>query len=70
MTQPRAHSALEAVVNTGTGYVLALATQAVIYPLYGIKTTTGQDATIALAFTAVSLVRSYAVRRIFNRGMA
>ena len=56
--------ALGAVV--ALGFVLALLTQALIYPLFGIRTTVLTDSTIAVAFTLVSLVRSYLVRRAFE----
>jgi hypothetical protein len=57
---------LEAVTNVVLGFVLALVVQAVIYPLFGIRTTFMTDGTIAVVFTAVSLVRSYLVRRAFE----
>lgn len=67
MAQSRTQSALETALNIASGYLLAIATQAVLYPLYGIHTSVTQDAGIAAVFTVVSLVRSYAWRRIFNR---
>ena len=60
-------SALEATSNVLVGYALALGTQRVVYPLFGITTTLGTDAVIAIAFTLVSLVRSYLLRRLFER---
>ena len=48
------------------GYALALLTQAVVFPLFGIVTTLAQDSAIALIFTAVSLARSYVLRRLFE----
>jgi hypothetical protein len=38
----------------------------VVYPLFGIATTAATDATIAVVFTLVSLLRSYLVRRAFE----
>jgi hypothetical protein len=64
--QSRGTSLLEAATNVAIGFVLALLTQALIYPLFGIRTTIGTDSTIAVAFTFVSLVRSYLVRRAFE----
>jgi hypothetical protein len=37
-----------------------------LYPLFGISTTIVTDSSIAVAFTLVSLVRSYLVRRAFE----
>ena len=59
-------SAVETGLNIGSGYVLAMLTQAVVYPLYDITTSTGQDAGIAAIFTVVSLIRSYLWRRLFS----
>ena len=64
--QSREASLLEAATNVAVGFVLALLVQALIYPLFGITTTVLTDSAIAVAFTAVSLVRSYLVRRAFE----
>jgi hypothetical protein len=40
-------------------------TQLLVFPLFGLATTLGQNLTIGLIFTLVSLVRSYALRRAF-----
>jgi hypothetical protein len=57
---------LEACTNVALGFLLALMTQGAIYPLFGIHTTFATDTAIAVVFTAVSLVRSYLVRRAFE----
>lgn len=67
MTQSRTMSAIESCINVGSGYILAMATQAVVYPIYGIQTSVGQDAGIAVIFTIVSLIRSFFWRRVFSR---
>ena len=64
--QSRRGSALEAVANVLVGSLVALATQRLVYPLFGIATTLSTDAAIALLFTLVSLVRSYLIRRAFE----
>lgn len=66
MSQSRAHSALEAVTNVAVGYGVAIATQAAVFPLFGLHASTGQHLAIGAIFTVVSLVRSYALRRVFN----
>lgn len=64
--QTRRWSAVEAVANVAVGYAVALAAQAVVFPLAGIHVGAGTHAAIGGAFTVVSLVRSYALRRVFN----
>lgn len=65
--QSKGHSLLEAVLNTSIGYVIAILTQVAVFPLFGIHIPLEQDLLIGLIFTVVSLVRSYALRRLFNR---
>jgi hypothetical protein len=64
--QSRQDSLLEAATNVALGFVLALVTQAVVYPIFGITTTFVTDGTIAVIFTALSFLRSYLVRRAFE----
>ena len=67
MTQSRIMSAVESVTSMAIGYGVAIATQAVVFPLFGIYTTVGDHLAIGGIFTVVSLVRSYFLRRLFNR---
>lgn len=64
--QSRLASAIEAVANVAIGYAVALATQAVVFPLFGMDVSVREHMAIGAVFTVVSLVRSYAVRRLFN----
>ena len=70
MKQSRAMSLVESVANVVVGYVLAIATQLAVFPLFGIEAALGEHLAIGLAFVGVSLVRSYALRRLFERIMA
>ena len=67
MSQSRTHSMLEALINVVVGYGIALAAQMVIFPLFGIHISLQDNIVIGLLFTVVSIVRSYALRRLFNR---
>ena len=64
--QSRMMSLIEAVANVMVGYGVAVATQAVVFPLFGLHASLDQNLAIGLIFTAVSLIRSYALRRVFN----
>jgi hypothetical protein len=65
--QTRRASFAEALANVLLGYLLALLTQRLAYPLFGIHTTLVADGAIAAIFTLVSLARSYLLRRLFER---
>lgn len=65
--QSRSGSAAEAVVNVLVGYLVALAAQLVILPLFGVNLPLADNLLIGAMFTAVSLFRSYCLRRFFNR---
>ncbi len=65
--QSRNGSLVEASTNVLVGYALAIGTQRLVYPLFGIATTLATEAVIALLFTLVSLARSYLLRRVFER---
>jgi hypothetical protein len=58
---------METITNVLVGYAGAIATQFAVFPLFGINTATSTHLAIGLCFTATSLVRSYAIRRLFNR---
>jgi hypothetical protein len=60
-------SLVESITNVVVGYALAIATQLVVFPLFGIEAAFGDHLAIGLAFVGVSLVRSYALRRLFER---
>lgn len=67
MTQSRLESLIESLMNILIGYFVALASQLIIFPLMGIHVPLHTNLVIGLWFTAVSLVRSYVIRRWFNK---
>lgn len=67
MKQSRAMSLVEAVTNVVVGYVLAIATQLALFPVFGIEVALGEHLAIGIAFMAVSLARGYLLRRLFER---
>lgn len=66
MTQSRTASLIESVFNVVIGYGVALASQLVIFPMFGIHLSLGDNFAIGAWFTLISLVRSYTIRRYFN----
>lgn len=64
--QSRWMSLLEAATNIVVGYCLAVLTQLVVFPLFGLRATFSENLLIGGVFTLISLVRSYLLRRLFN----
>ena len=64
--QTRMMSLVESVANIIVGYAVAVITQLLVFPFFGLAASLSDNLIIGLIFTAVSLCRSYALRRIFN----
>jgi len=64
--QSRVESLVESIVNIAIGYGVALLSQILIFPLFGIHVPLSTNLWIGLWFTMISLVRSYVIRRWFN----
>ena len=60
-------SVLEAVTNVVVGYALAVLTQIIVFPWFGFTASLQDNLAIGAAFVGVSLIRSYALRRVFER---
>lgn len=70
MTQSRAKSLVESVANVTIGFVVSLVFWSVfIVPVYDLKVSFVQNIEITLWFTLLAIVRSYVVRRYFNRSI-
>lgn len=66
MKQSRTMSFVEAVTNVVVGYVLAVATQILVFPLFGIEIGLAENMAIGMVFVGVSLARGYLLRRVFE----
>lgn len=65
--QSRSASLVESLTNIAVGIGVAFASQLVIFGSYGLHVSYTQNAEMTCYFTAVSLVRSFILRRMFNR---
>lgn len=65
-SQPKLHSFAESLVNVAIGYGIALISQVLVFPLFGIHVPLRDNILIGLIFTAISIIRSYILRRVFN----
>lgn len=66
MEQSKLGSLIESVANIVIGFVVALLSQIVVFPLVGIHVAFSTNLEIGAWFTVISLVRSYVLRRWFN----
>lgn len=67
MAQSRRGSAVEAVANVAVGYSVNMLANILIFPLFGWHITWSQNAILGVVYTAISLARSYLLRRLFNQ---
>lgn len=66
MKQSRAMSMIESIANVVVGYGVAVATQILIFPVFGLHMTLAQNLKMGAIFTIVSIGRSFALRRVFE----
>ena len=66
MTQSRGMLLIEAATNVAVGYVLAVATQIIVFPWFSLHPSIGQSLALGGVFIGISLLRSYALRRLFE----
>lgn len=59
-------SLIKAIANVFVGYGVAVLTQIMIFPVFGLHTTLAQNLQMGAIFTVVSIVRSFALRRVFE----
>jgi hypothetical protein len=59
-------SLVEAFANVAAGYVIAVLTQVIVFPLFGLGMSIGVTLEIGAIFTGVSIVRSFTLRRLFE----
>lgn len=67
MEQSKLSSLIESLINILIGYVVALLSQLAIFPMVGIHIPLSTNLGIGAWFTLISLIRSYVIRRWFNR---
>ena len=66
MKQSRRLSLLESLANVLVGYGVAVITQMLVFPLFGLVASVTQNLGLGLIFTGISLIRSYLLRRMFE----
>ena len=64
--QTKKHSLAESIANVLVGYTVAVCSQILIFPFFDVHIPIEDNAIIGLWFTAISIGRSYALRRWFT----
>jgi hypothetical protein len=64
--QSRAMSLVEATTNVVVGFGVAVLAQVAVFPLFGLHVGFADNLMIAAIFTAISIARSYVLRRMFE----
>lgn len=66
MKQTRKASLVESLLNVAIGYGVALASQIIVFPWFGINIPLSSNIAIGVIFTVISIGRSFAIRRLFE----
>ena len=66
LMQTKRQSAIESLTSTTIGIIIGIVLNLTILPIFGYPVSLSDSLWISVIFTAVSVIRSYAVRRIFN----
>lgn len=66
MSQTRKGSMYEAVMNVLVGFGINFTANMLIFPLFSWHISAQQNIGLGVIYTAISLVRSYCIRRWFN----
>jgi hypothetical protein len=66
VSQTRRGSLYEALINTAIGFSINYFANLLIFPLFGLHISPHANFLMGLIYTAISVARSYVIRRWFN----
>lgn len=64
--QTRLFSLIETFSNIFIGWVIAIITQIIIFPIFNINIPLKENLQISAIFIGVAIIRGYTLRRVFN----
>lgn len=67
MRQTRRQSLLESIMNVIVGFSINLVLNFTFFPLFGWHISLKQNIALGVIYTVISILRSYTLRRIYNR---
>ena len=59
-------SMVESLTNVAVGYGVAVGMQVMLFPMFGLVVSLGENLLIGAVFTGASIARSYSLRRVFE----
>jgi hypothetical protein len=65
--QTRKQSLFEAIINVVVGFSINMLLNFSVFPLFGWHISLAQNLGLGVIYTVVSIVRSYCLRRFFNK---
>ncbi|CAB4121592.1 hypothetical protein UFOVP14_42 [uncultured Caudovirales phage] len=66
MSQSRLGSLIEVIINTCIGFIINYTANLLIFPWFGFHISLEANFYMGLAYTGISVARSYVIRRWFN----
>jgi hypothetical protein len=67
--QKKSHSIFESITNVCVGFGINFTANMLLFPLFGWHISAEQNVLLGIIYTGISIVRSYILRRVFNRIM-
>ena len=67
MQQSKLDSLIEALLSTFIGFIVSFTANLILMPMLGIPVSLSQNFILTVAFTFISVARSYLVRRFANK---
>lgn len=64
--QTKRASLVESLLNVAIGYGIAVSSQIIVFPWFGVHIPLRDNLLIAVVFTFISIARSFLVRRLFE----
>lgn len=66
MAQTKRGSVVEALANIAVGFTINYIANLLIFPIFNMHISPGNNFLLGLIYTGISLIRSYVLRRWFN----
>lgn len=66
MRQSRRMSLVESLTNVSVGFAVSFTANMIVLPAFGYPISVREGLAMGAIFTGIAVVRSYAIRRLFN----